>query len=85
MFPSLNQMILYPMNLSKNNVIRCVHQYTFLVFVKSAQRHSTSTEQKGVGRQHGKVQEVCSSKKMESKCISVILSLISTHHDFMTL
>lgn len=51
---------------------------TFVVFVKSAKRHSASAEQKGVGCQHGEVQEVCSSKKMESKWFSVILCLIFT-------
>lgn len=53
--------------------------------VKSAKRHSTSTEQKGVGRQYGEVQEVCCSKKMESKFFPLILSLIFTHTHTHTL
>lgn len=48
--------------------------FFFFLLVKSAKRHSTSAEQKGVGCQHGEVQEVCSSEKMESKCFSLILS-----------
>lgn len=61
---------------------------TLVVFVKSAKRHSASSEQEGVGRQHGEVQEVCSSKEMESKCFCVITrpsgSLLSWHTGTLT-
>lgn len=33
----------------------------------AAKRHPAGAEPQGVGRQHGKVQEVCSSKEVEGK------------------
>ncbi len=77
MLPSLN-LLCIKFVFAKNNLIRSANQYMF-VSVKLAKRHPTSTEQKGVGRQHGKVQEVCRSKKMESRCLFLILSLILAH------
>lgn len=38
-----------------------------LLCLFAAKRHPAGAEPQGVGRQHGKVQEVCSSKEMEGK------------------
>lgn len=81
LLPSLNELILYQIYLWQ----KYFHEiYYFIsacvVFVKSAKRYSASTEQKGVSCQHGKVQEVCSSKKMESKYTHYYQTASVTHH-----